>query len=65
MPADDPAIVRAADWLRSRQTTAPGDWAETVDAVPGGWYFEYANEFYPGRRRHGHVADGPANPLPR
>ena len=65
VPADDPAIVRAAAWLRSRQTTAPGDWAETVDAAPGGWYFEYANEFYPGRRRHGHVADGPANPLPR
>ncbi|MGO9107641.1 MAG: squalene--hopene cyclase [Thermoguttaceae bacterium] len=47
VPADDPAILRAADWLRSRQTAAPGDWAETVDAVPGGWYFEYANEFYP------------------
>ena len=47
VPADDPAIVRAAAWLQSRQTTAPGDWAETVDAVPGGWYFEYANEFYP------------------
>ncbi|MEI8374345.1 MAG: terpene cyclase/mutase family protein [Planctomycetota bacterium] len=47
VPADDPAIVRAADWLRSRQAMVPGDWAETVDAAPGGWYFEYANEFYP------------------
>jgi squalene-hopene/tetraprenyl-beta-curcumene cyclase len=47
VPADDPAIVRAAEWLRSRQTTDRGDWAETVDAPPGGWYFEYANEFYP------------------
>ena len=47
VPADDPAIMRAAAWLRSRQTTAPGDWAHTVDAPPGGWYFEYANEFYP------------------
>jgi squalene-hopene/tetraprenyl-beta-curcumene cyclase len=47
VPADDPAILRAADWLRSRQTTAAGDWAETVDAPPGGWYFEYANQFYP------------------
>src|SRR5208283_2082212 len=47
VPADDPAIVRAASWLRSRQATSPGDWAETVDAQPGGWYFEYANEFYP------------------
>ena len=47
VPADDPAIVRAADWLRGRQTTVVGDWAETVAASPGGWYFEYANEFYP------------------
>jgi squalene cyclase len=45
--ADDPAILQAADWLRSRQTTEPGDWAKTVDVAPGGWYFEYANEFYP------------------
>ena len=47
VPADDPAIVRAAAWLRGRQTTDRGDWAETVDSPPGGWYFEYANEFYP------------------
>lgn len=47
VPADDPAIIRAAGWLRDRQTTDPGDWSETVDAPPGGWYFEYANEFYP------------------
>jgi len=47
VPADDPAIVRAAQWLRGRQTTDRGDWSETVDAPPGGWYFEYANEFYP------------------
>jgi squalene-hopene/tetraprenyl-beta-curcumene cyclase len=47
LPADDPAIVRATAWLRGRQTTDRGDWAETVDAPPGGWYFEYANEFYP------------------
>jgi squalene-hopene/tetraprenyl-beta-curcumene cyclase len=47
VPADDPAIVRAAGWLRGRQTTDPGDWSKTVDVPPGGWYFEYANEFYP------------------
>ena len=34
-------------WLRGRQTTDPGDWSKTIDAPPGGWYFEYANEFYP------------------
>jgi len=47
VPADDPAIARAAQWLRGRQTTDAGDWAETVDAEPGGWYFEYANEYFP------------------
>jgi squalene-hopene/tetraprenyl-beta-curcumene cyclase len=47
VPADDPAIARAAQWLRSRQTTQPGDWSRTVNAAPGGWYFEYANEYYP------------------
>ena len=47
VPADDPAIARAAQWLRGRQTTDTGDWAETVDAEPGGWYFEYANEYFP------------------
>ena len=28
VPADDPAIVRAAEWLRGRQTTDPGDWSK-------------------------------------
>ena len=27
--------------------TKYGDWRETVDAEPGGWCFEYANDFYP------------------
>jgi squalene-hopene/tetraprenyl-beta-curcumene cyclase len=47
VPSDDPAISRGAEWLRSRQTTKPGDWNHTVDAAPGGWFFEYANQFYP------------------
>jgi squalene-hopene/tetraprenyl-beta-curcumene cyclase len=44
---DRPAIRRAVAWLLDRQTTSPGDWSATVDAEPGGWYFEYSNEFYP------------------
>ena len=42
-----PAVAQAAEWLLDRQATQRGDWAETVKAAPGGWYFEYANEFYP------------------
>ena len=38
---------RAMRWLLDRQIRRPGDWAETVDAEPGGWCFEYHNEFYP------------------
>jgi len=44
---ESPAARRATDWLLRRQITEPGDWAETVDAEPGGWYFEYHNESYP------------------
>lgn len=44
---DNPAIREAVDWLLGRQIARRGDWAETVDARPGGWCFEYANDFYP------------------
>ena len=43
----DPAITRATDWLLERQIMAKGDWAKTVDAEPGGWCFEHANDHYP------------------
>ena len=47
-PADHPALVRAADWLVSKEVTKPGDWQVKRPQVrPAGWYFEYANEFYP------------------
>lgn len=45
--ADHPAYCRAVDWLLDKQILVPGDWSETVDAQPGGWAFEYANDFYP------------------
>jgi len=45
---DDPRMVRAADWLLSKEVRHTGDWAVKVpDTEPGGWYFEFANEFYP------------------
>ncbi len=47
MQPDNPAMREAIDWLLRRQIARRGDWAETVDAEPGGWAFEYANDFYP------------------
>jgi squalene-hopene/tetraprenyl-beta-curcumene cyclase len=45
---DDPRMVKAADWLLSKEVRHKGDWSVKVPNVePGGWYFEYANEFYP------------------
>jgi squalene-hopene/tetraprenyl-beta-curcumene cyclase len=44
---ENPAMREAAAWLLSKQILRRGDWAETVHAEPGGWAFEYANDFYP------------------
>lgn len=41
------SVKRAVDWLLAREVRRRGDWAETVSTEPGGWCFEYANEFYP------------------
>jgi squalene-hopene/tetraprenyl-beta-curcumene cyclase len=45
--SDHEGIRRAVDWLLRRQVLCPGDWSETVRAEPGGWCFEYHNDFYP------------------
>ncbi len=44
---ESPAMREAVRWLLDRQIHRRGDWAETVAAEPGGWCFEYANDFYP------------------
>ena len=44
---DHPAIVKAVDWLLDMQIHRPGDWCAKVEAEPGGWCFEHANDFYP------------------
>src|SRR3954454_15685658 len=42
----DPRMVKAADWILSKEVRAKGDWAVKVkDCQPGGWYFEFNNEF--------------------
>ena len=45
---DEPALVQAADWILSKQILGPGDWqVKNKDADPGGWAFEFRNDFYP------------------
>ncbi len=40
-------MLRALNWLLSKEVRRPGDWHIKNPAPPGGWYFEFANEFYP------------------
>jgi squalene-hopene/tetraprenyl-beta-curcumene cyclase len=48
VPTDHQAIRNSVDWLLSKEVTRPGDWSVThPDVEPGGWYFEFNNEFYP------------------
>ncbi|MBS1799153.1 MAG: squalene--hopene cyclase [Acidobacteria bacterium] len=48
VPRNDPRMLKAADWILSKEVRTKGDWAEKVKNVePGGWYFEFDNEFYP------------------
>jgi len=45
---DDPRLLKAADWILSKEVRNKGDWAVKARGVqPGGWYFEFNNEFYP------------------
>ena len=44
---DNPAMREAIAWLLAQQIKRRGDWSETVSVAPGGWAFEYANDFYP------------------
>ncbi len=44
----DPRMLQAVDWLLSKEIRQKGDWAIKVPNVePGGWCFEFNNEFYP------------------
>jgi squalene-hopene/tetraprenyl-beta-curcumene cyclase len=48
LPADHPALVKSAEWILSKQVLGPGDWqVKNKDAEPGGWVFEFRNDFYP------------------
>ncbi|MCE5314880.1 MAG: squalene--hopene cyclase [Armatimonadota bacterium] len=48
LDGDHPAIKRAAQWIVSKEVRKKGDWqVKRPNLEPGGWYFEFANEFYP------------------
>ncbi|MDX6328239.1 MAG: squalene-hopene/tetraprenyl-beta-curcumene cyclase [Streptomycetaceae bacterium] len=48
VPADHPALVKAAGWMLDEQITKSGDWSVQRPGVPpGGWAFEFHNDNYP------------------
>ncbi len=48
VPAEDPAVARASDWLLGEEITVLGDWAvRRPGLAPGGWAFEFHNDTYP------------------
>jgi squalene-hopene/tetraprenyl-beta-curcumene cyclase len=48
LPADHPALVKAAEWTLSKQILGGGDWQfKNKDAEPGGWAFEFRNDYFP------------------
>ena len=48
MPTDHPALVKAGEWILSKQVVKRGDWEiKNPTAEPGGWAFEFYNELYP------------------
>jgi len=45
---NDPRLLKAVDWMLSKEVRHKGDWAvKAPNTEPGGWYFEFNNEFYP------------------
>jgi squalene-hopene/tetraprenyl-beta-curcumene cyclase len=45
---DHPQLLKAAEWILSKEVKELGDWkTKNPEGEAGGWYFEYANEFYP------------------
>jgi squalene-hopene/tetraprenyl-beta-curcumene cyclase len=45
---DHPALLRGASWLIKNQILGSGDWqVKDRETQPGGWAFEFRNDFYP------------------
>ena len=48
IPSTHPALQKAGQWLISKEVRNFGDWALKCKVEePSGWYFQYANEFFP------------------
>ncbi len=48
IPKDHPALVKAAQWLLDREVRIKGDWKiKSPELEPGGWAFEFQNDWYP------------------
>jgi len=48
VPVDHPALVKSAQWLLDREVRFKGDWQiKSPDLEPGGWAFEFLNDWYP------------------
>ncbi len=44
----DPAIQKSLAWILSKEVKERGDWSlRHPELEPGGWFFEFNNEFYP------------------
>jgi squalene-hopene/tetraprenyl-beta-curcumene cyclase len=47
LPADHPALTRAAEWMLGHEIRVAGDWAvRRPDLEPAGWAFEFENDNY-------------------
>src|ERR1700704_2937242 len=56
LPADDPALQRAAKWLLDKEVRIRGDWAfNNSHPEASGWAFEYNNVYYPDTDDHAMV----------
>jgi squalene-hopene/tetraprenyl-beta-curcumene cyclase len=48
VPADDPRLQAAGEWLLREEVTVTGDWSiRKPGLAPGGWAFEFDNDLYP------------------
>ena len=48
LPPEHPALKKASSWLLDQQIFKPGDWCvKCPDLPPGGWAFEFVNNWYP------------------
>ncbi len=62
---DSPTVDRAMDWFRAREVRTLGDWAVRAPGCePGGWAFQFENDYYPDVDDTAMVLMGMAKVLP-